>query len=244
MKDNEDPFDDPLVVDAVLVSFCDALYYNPVLTLNALQQSGSLFFVMTKLGEAVTKRSRKSNKLLHFHSRRYKKVVILGLSSIISAPIDALPPGLKDSIPQMAAAAVGLSVALQEQDSKRSKESSQFIADTSEIGGYSPDSGDDDEEDDDSWIDSMKKRTATSGQGEFEDEDDWSDYWDMFSDSDDEVEISSPLDNVSPFVFYGSVMIHLQHHDASLFASTVSMIDDASKSALEQIMTSAAAQGT
>lgn len=234
-KDNEDPFDDPEVVDSVLVALCVALYYNSALTLNSLQQSGMLFFFMSKLGDAVTARKKKTKKLIHFQTKRYKKRIILGLASIIASPADVLPAGIGNSLPQIASAAIALSIALKEQENSSTNESARSLHPSSE--GYLPDSGDDDD-DDESYGDARAHalRAAKLAAGFDEDDDDWSDYWDGYSDNDDDVDIQSPLDNVCPFNTYGLAMLHYRQSNAAGFDQMLASLDDASRGALAEIM--------
>jgi len=240
---DEDPFEDPAVVENLLVCGADALYYNPLLTLKALQQNEHLFYFMSKLGEAVTKRTKKSNKLLYFRNKRFKKTVIIGLSSIIGTSMESMPPAMRQSIPQIVAAAVSLIVALKEQEDAKAADSAANQESSGPSERYISDSGD--ERDCDEDEDELCTRLAASRDSRLTSlsgghEEDWdSDYYSDLSDSDDDITLQSPLDNISPYFVYGSAMLALQAHDPETFTSAVHNLDETHKSAVEQLMSAA-----
>jgi hypothetical protein len=211
-----------------------------LLTLKALQQNEHLFYFMSKLGEAVTKRAKKSNKLLYFRSKRFKRTIILGLSSIIGTPIESMPPAMRQSIPQIVAAAVSLIVALKEQEDTKTAANQESSGPSERYISDSGDERDCDEDEDElfSRLEASRDGRLTSLSGGHEE--DWdSDYYSDFSDSEDGVTVQSPLDNISPYFVFGSAMLALQTHDPESFTSAAHNLDETHKSAVEQLMTAA-----
>lgn len=211
-------FDDPSVMEQLLVTGADALYYNPLLTLNTLQQLGQLAFFMHILGDAVTKRKKRSGKLYHFSSKRSKKIVILGLASLVGTPPSSLPPGIQQSIPQIAAALTRLVLDLKSQEASVSQpfEPSQER--------YLSDSGDEEDDDDDNYADLMAKLRARSAN--IEEEDDDEDDFGFFSDDDEGQDIKSPIDDIPVYSFFGNAMNTLQATNAEGFMATLSLLQE------------------
>lgn len=231
-------FEDPLVLDNLLVAGADALYYNPVLTMSALQQNGHLAYFMQSLGDSVTKRRKRSGKLYHFASKRFKKTVLLGLASVIATPVDAMPQGIGQSIPQIAAAATRMIIDLKKQEESRPQSSEQPSGQDISSQDYLSDS-EEDEEDDDSndLLNKLRRlRGVRMGSAGYEEDDEDEVDFDYFDDSDDDEDIKSPLDDISPYTVFREACLHLRSNNAELFMSAVQLLDDDSKSALEQLM--------
>lgn len=236
-NDGDDAFEDPLVLENLLVAGADALYYNPVLTMNALQQNGHLAYFMQTLGGAVTKRKKRSGKLYHFSSKRLKKVILLGLASLMATSPESMPPGILQSIPQIAAAATTLLVDLKKQEETR-PESAPEQGRTPEKDEYLSDS-DSQEDSDEDIHDFMSKvrhlRGSRMGSAGYEEDDDEECDFDYFDDSDDE-DIKSPLDDVSAYTVFRDACLHLQAQNTDVFLNTLQVLDDEGKAALEQFM--------
>ena len=239
--DSGEGFEDPHVLENLLVAGADALYYNPVLTMNALQQNGQLAYFMHALGQAVTKRRKKSGKLYHFASKRFKKTIILGLASVIATPASSMPHGIRESVPQIAAAATQLIIELKKQEDARPTSSEYQTGTEGASERYLSDSGDEEDDEDENIDDFMSRLRHARGAritsaGCDDDEEDDFDFFD-YSDDDDEV-IKSPLDDISPYAILGQACASLRSHDSEIFMHMVQMLDDDGKSALEQLMSS------
>lgn len=238
-NEGDSGFEDPLIMENLLVAGADALYYNPVLTMNALQQNGHLAYFMQTLGSAVTKRRKRSGKLYHFSSRRFKKTILLGLAALMATAAEAMPPGILQSIPQIAAAATNLLSDLKKQEDSRpqSTPEQQLTAD------YLSDSGSEDDDDDESeeGIDDFMSRLrhlrgSRMGSAGYEEDDDEECDFDLYDDSDDDDEIKSPLDDISPYVVFRDACLCLQSSNTEIFMNTISLLDDEGKAALEQFI--------
>lgn len=212
----DEQFDDPSVMEQLLVAGADALYYNPLLALNTLQQLGQLAFFMHILGDAVTKRKKRSGKLYYFSSKRSKKIVILGLASLVGTQPSSLPPGIQQSIPQIAAALTRLVLDLKSQEAS----ASQPFEPSEER--YISDSGDEEDDDDDSYADLMTKLRARSAN--IEEDDDDEDDFDFFSDDGEGQDIKSPIDDIPVYTYFGNAMNTLQATNAEGFMATLSLL--------------------
>jgi hypothetical protein len=237
--DSDEGFEDPHVLENLLVAGADALYYNPVLTMNALQQNGQLAYFMHTLGQAVTKRRKKSGKLYHFASKRFKKIIILGLASVIATPATSMPHGIRESVPQIAAAATQLIIDLKKQEDARPTSSEYQTGTEGTSERYLSDSGDEEDDEDENIDDFMSRLRHARGtritSAGCDDEDDF-DFFDYSEDEEDDV--TSPLDDVSPYTILGQACVSLRSHDSEIFMHAVQLLDGDGKSALEQLMSS------
>ncbi len=238
-----EPFEDPHVVEALLVAGADALYYNPVLAMNSMQDNGHLAYFMQALGQAVSRRKKRSGKLYHFSSKREKKTVILGLAAVMATPPDAMMPGMRQSIPQISAAAVAMLMDLKKQEetsirpgtgasgmSVPSQSSTDFDA------RYLSGSGDeDDEDDDDDDGDLLAQLRQMRGRSGGDDEDDEDFIEDLFLNDDDQTLIS-PLDDVCAYTAFKEACARLRGGDEAGFAAAVGLLNDEQKVWLEQLL--------
>ena len=233
-----EPFDDPHVIEGLLVAGADALYYNPVLTMNALHENGQLAYFMQSLGNAVSRRKKRSGKLYHFTSKRLKKTVILGLAAVIATPMDAMQPGMRQSIPQIAAAAVAMLMDLKKQEESArpgtgasgmsfpSQSSADFESE------FFTDSGDEEDDEEDGDLLAQLRRLRGKS-GEEEDEEDFIE--DLFA-NDDETTIS-PLDDICPYTVFKEACARLRGGDESVFIGAVGLLSDEQKAWFEQFLT-------
>ena len=232
-------FEDPLIMENLLVAGADALYYNSVLTMNALQQNGHLAYFMQALGVAVTKRKKKSGRLYHFSSKRFKKTVLLGLASLMATPAEAMPPGILQSIPQIAAAETTLLSDLKKQeDARHPSAPEQQLAPAQD---YLSDSDNEHGSDSDEGIDDFMSRLrhlrgSRMGSGGYEEDDDEECDFDFFDDSDDDEDVKSPLDDISPYVVFRDACLYLQANNTDVFMNSIQLLDDEGKASLEQFM--------
>eukprot|EP00887_Chlorella_sp_A99_P003658 scaffold7.g3658.t1 len=124
--------------DALMLVGCDALYYNPALTLAALQQQGALGQYLSGLHSTVFAQ-KASGKMRHYVSPREKKVAVLGLVSLLSLAEAQLPPEVAAGMPQVVAAALRLLLALkrQQEEAEAARAESGSEASSGDGGGDS-----------------------------------------------------------------------------------------------------------
>jgi hypothetical protein len=238
------------VLDALLVTGADALYYNPALTLSTLSSSGTLPIFMGTLAKAIGTK-RKNGNMKHFNGKREKKIIILGLSAVLGIPSPQLPPGIGETLGQVTAAIVQLLIALkQQEDNKAGKIEIRDESGNSDSGsdglsrfrrgGASGNESDDEEEDDDDGDLSEEKiqrmiaasaRRAGHGDADAWDSDD--EYW---SEEDDEDDIGSPIDAISPYVFFAETVQSIQSTDPVTFNAITGGMDAGTVTAIQGMM--------
>lgn len=222
------------VLDALLVTGADALYYNPALTLSALSSLGTLPFFMGTLAKAIGTK-RKNGTMKHFGGKREKKIIILGLTAVLGIPSPQLPQGIGETLGQVTAAIVQLLTALKQQEVNKagkteirdedvgvgSDSGSDGLSRFRRRGGASGNESDDDENDEDGNELSEEKiqrlieaSARRAGHGTVDDWDSDDEYW---SEEDDEDEIGSPIDEISPFVFFADTVQSIQNTDPVTF---------------------------
>jgi hypothetical protein len=225
------------VLDALLVTGADALYYNPVLTLSALSSSGTLPLFMGTLAKAIGTK-RKNGNMKHFSGKREKKVIILGLTAVLGIPSQQLPQGIGETLGQVTAAIVQLLIALKQQEDNKagkievrdedvgggSDSGSDGLSRFRRRGGASGNESDDEEEDEDDGDDLSEERIqrmieASARRAGHGNVDDWDSDDDAWSEEDDEDEIGSPIDEISPFVFFAETVQSIQGTDPATFSA-------------------------
>ena len=244
MSRNDQPdgaFEDPHVLESLLVAGADALYYNSVLTMNSLQETGQLAYFMQSLGQAVSKRKKRSGKLYHFGSKRQKKTILLGLAAVLATPGDAMQPGMRQSIPQIAAAAVALLMDLKKQEVSRPGTGGSAMtgasgSSTDFDSRYLDDSGDDEEDDSDDE-DVFGQLRHMQGRSAGGDEDDEEDLMDRIFFQDDDESTTSPLDDVCVDTAFKEACTRLRVGDEHGFMTAVGLLNDEQKAWLEQFLT-------
>lgn len=232
--------DDRDVEDSLLVAFADALYYNAALTLRALSELGSLAKFMSKLGAAVGD-TRENGTMRHFPSKRDKKIVILGLTSVLTVPSQALPPEVAGSLAQVSFGVLQVLLALKAQEEKGhggsdASSSSDGLSKLTAGGDhYEAEEGSDDEDVDPEEIERLMREAARrAGHGD-EDEDEWDSEVEWDSD-DEDAEVASPIDAISPFVFFAEALQAVQSSDPGRFTTLVANFDAATQTAVQGMM--------
>lgn len=236
------------VQDAFLVAGADALYYNPGLMLTALTALGMLGYFMGMLSEAIGEK-RKNGSMRHFSSKREKKVCILGLTSLLSAPASALPPEMSASLGQIASAVVQLLLAFKAQEEKEEgkSDSSDGLSKFNRHQAHHDDDIDDDGGDDDGdnvggHAARMSRAARKAGIYDADDDEEDDDVWGN-SDSDDDgwwgnddEEVVSPIDAISPYVFFAETLQMLQGGDPGRFTEITSRMDGGTMNAIQGMM--------
>ncbi len=236
---------DKETLDALLVTGADCLYYNPALALSALSSAGTLPVFMGTLAKAIGTK-RKNGNMKHFGGKREKKIIILGLSAVLGTPSSQLPSGIGETLGQITAAIVQLLIALkQQEDNKAGKTEIRDGSDSGSDGlsrfrrgGASGNESDDEEDDEDELSDAKIQRmieasARRAGHGDIDDWDSDDEYW---SEEDDEDDIGSPIDAISPFVFFAETVQSIQSTDAVTFGAITSRMDAGTVSAIQGMM--------
>ena len=250
-RNDTEPFEDDEVMENLLLAGADALYYNPVLTMNALQENGQLAYFMQSLGQAVSRRKKRSGKLHHFSSKRRKKTVILGLAAVMATPVDAMQPGMRQSIPQNAAAAVAMLIDLKKQEEEAARPGTGGSLLSAMTGAsqsstdfdsrFLSDSGDDceDESDEDGdEIFAQLRRLREKSAGLDDDDEGGELIEDLFFNDDDE-NTTSPLDDVCVYTTFKEACARLRGGDEQGFMTAVGLLNDGQKAWFEQFLTAA-----
>ncbi|CAH9136550.1 unnamed protein product [Cuscuta epithymum] len=199
----------------------DALYYNPLLTMNILQKLGVATDIFN-LWFNLLQETKKSGIRTNFKRVHDKKVCCLGLTSLLTLPADQIPSAALERIFK---AILDLLVAYKEQLEEVAKE--EEADDEDDMNGY--DINDNDEDDDvsdgemgddaegEDEADSLKLQKLAAQAKSFRPNDDDDDFTDDdFSDDD---ELQSPLDEVDPFISFVDSMKALQASDPLRFQS-------------------------
>ncbi|KAL5542858.1 hypothetical protein UlMin_010568 [Ulmus minor] len=205
----------------------DALYYNAALTLSILQKynvATEIFGLWLQMLQQFKKGGRRAN----FKREHDKKVCCLGLTSLLTLPVDQLS---MDALERVFKATLDLLLAYKEQVAEAAKE--EEAEDDDEMDGFQTD---DEDEDDDGFekemgvdaedgdeADSIKLQKLAAQAKSFrptdEDDDDSDDDF-----SDDE-ELQSPLDEVDPFIFFVDTVKVLQASDPLRFQNLMQTLD-------------------
>jgi len=239
----------------LLLVLANALYYNPVLTLQTLQKMQALAPALQALHGALV--ARKNEARAHFKRETEKKEVVLGLVSVLLLPAEALPLDLQAGMGGLLSATVSVLKDLKEQNKIR-KESEEA---QEKGGGFAYDEDDEEDEEDDEAPEDEEEEEEEEGktggrrgrnqvqraighaqhfrfpgQGEDEDDDDDDDDdWD-----DEEEECSSALDTVDPFHFFRDGLMSVSQADPTRFAFLTSGLDPAGTVDIKDIMEYAA----
>ncbi|CAN6244311.1 unnamed protein product [Urochloa humidicola] len=203
----------------------NALYYNPVLTLETLNKLGVAGDIFTHWF-AMLQQVKKSGVRVNFKREHDKKVCCLGLTSLIGLPADKIPAEALDRIFK---ATLELLVAYKDQVAENKKRNEEAEDD---MDGFDADEEDDeevdsdkdmglDDEDGDEVSSIQLQKLAAEARGfQPADEDDDSD--DDFSDDE---ELQSPIDEVDPFIFFVETVQGLQASDPARLQNLMHTLD-------------------
>lgn len=229
--------------DGLMCVLGDALYYDAALTLGALGAQGALGQALQALHTTIFA-NRKSGKMKHYSSPREKKVLILGLVSLLALPDAQLPPEVKPGMPQVTSAVLRLLLALkQQQEEHRAHGGSDGEGGSGNESDLEDESeeelGDSDDEVDEAYLKRLQ-RMAAKRAGDDEDDDEDDDDYDEYWSEDEEDEVSSPIDAVDPFVYFAETLHGIQHGDPARFAALVGGLDANVQAAVQGMMQYAA----
>lgn len=234
-------------MDAILMAGVNALYYDAAKTLHILGSTGvgaggnGLQIFMGALAKAISERRKKDpTKMKHFGSKREKKVVALGLISVLGTPTAALPPMVVASLGQLTVAVVQVLLALKAQEERRNAtgEGEEEPPRSSWVDDV--DKGDDEDEDEDEdvrtrrWKAAQQRDQLGDDEDDDEDEDDWDGSW--WSEEEEDCEVVSPLDSISPFVYFAETLHRVQQTDPQVFTALTGSMDDSVRAAVQGMM--------
>mmetsp|Transcript_35700 Transcript_35700/g.79404 ORF Transcript_35700/g.79404 Transcript_35700/m.79404 type:complete len:941 (+) Transcript_35700:266-3088(+) len=198
--------------DAVLLVVANAMHYNAALTLTALQQQGALVDVLTAWFGRIHA-ARGDGGFKYFRRMHDKKVCVLGLVALMTAPDEVLPPQVQAGMPQILGGLVRLLVALKQQKEEADR-LAEMTSDEEEEDEEDEDEDGDEEEEvdkaakkDDAEAEAYLNRLArearklTGGDGDDDDDDD---EW-----TDDE-EVETPIDPLDPWVVAADTLAAMQ----------------------------------
>uniref|UniRef100_A0A0A9CSS8 Importin-7/11-like TPR repeats domain-containing protein n=1 Tax=Arundo donax TaxID=35708 RepID=A0A0A9CSS8_ARUDO len=202
----------------------NALYYNPYLTLEILQKLGVAAEIFSHWF-AMLQQVKKSGARANFKREHDKKVCCLGLTSLIGLPADKIPA---EALDQIFKATLELLVAYKDQVAESKKRDEEA---TDDMDGFDADEEDEevdsdkemglDDEDGDEVSSLHLQKFAAEARGfQPADEDDDSD--DDFSDDE---ELTSPIDEVDPFIFFVEAVQGLQASDPVRFQNLMQTLD-------------------
>ncbi|XP_076959357.1 importin beta-like SAD2 [Bidens hawaiensis] len=204
----------------------DALYYNPSLTLNILQKLGVTTEVFN-LWFQMLQQTKKNGVRANFKREHDKKVCCLGLTSLLTLPVDQLPG---EALERVFKATLELLVAYKDQVAEAAKEEPENdddMDDGLEIDDDDEDDDDDkemgvDAEDGDAADNLRLQRLAALAKSFRPADDDDDDSDDDFSDDED---LQSPIDEVDPFIFFMDIAKAMQASDQIRFQTLSQRLD-------------------
>ena len=217
-----------IFLDLLIQVVANALYYNPLLTIQVLQKHGVLQQVFAKWFGMIWKTTKKG-RVEHFKRENDKKINIIGLGTIFQVQIAQLPPELSAGIGQIIQGAVKLCADLKElREEKEQKLADEESGSSDEDDeDFDPTQEDDEEEDEDGeWrpkASRMREQLLALEDGDDEDEEDWEDFYNYW-DEDDEV-VTSPLDAIDAHVYFSDCLTYLQQRDAEKFNAYAATLD-------------------
>ncbi|GJP29120.1 hypothetical protein CLOM_g11308 [Closterium sp. NIES-68] len=214
--------------DLLMQVVANGLYYNPQLTLQALEGMGATAGVFQTWLTMLHAKSQTTSKPLHFKRQHDKKVCVLGLVSLLSLPSAALPASVAPLQGELAKAVLQLLVAYKEQQDAAELESEDEDEDDEEgedgmgEGGEDEDEEEDEEEEGDESSSDLKKaikRAHKMLDGDDEEDEDDEGFWS------DEDEMLTPIDAVDPFILFSDTMAGVQASDPARFSSLMESLD-------------------
>lgn len=218
--------------DLLVQVLANCLYYNSVLTLGVLASNGRTTQVLSHWFTMLAARTR-SGKRKHHRREHDKKVCALGLLALLQVPTESLPADIAAGLGGITATLVSLLADLKVQIAERKEEEENddgrggWSDDDEDIGdeelGEEDDEGE--EEGDEEAIQRLAARARkvnpfNAGRhghldGEGESDDDSEDEG-MLTDDDN---VTSPIDDVDPFISFAQVIQQTHSTDAARFGA-------------------------
>jgi len=221
--------------DNLVLVVANALYYNPVLTLQVLQAQGA---VGQFLGGwfSMIMAAKPSGKPKHFKRMQDKKVCVLGLLSMISCPAESLPAEVVSSEALIMAGVAKLLVGLKEQEEENARQAQASEEGSEAEEGSDEEAEEDNEEEEPEKEDEYLKRLKKSADdllGRHDDGDESDDDW--FDD--EEESLQTPLDSIDPYIMLADTLAALQVHSPARHQAIVGGSDAGVQAALQGLLT-------
>ncbi|KAJ1951935.1 Nonsense-mediated mRNA decay protein 5 [Linderina pennispora] len=222
----------------------NALYYNPVITLSVLEQFQWTSGIFTRLVQSIDKFTRVNDK----------KLVVLGLTSLLSVPADQLPASLQAGLPQVFEGILQTFHTLGEAVEARDALERMYDGTGDDFDGdYEWDGVQDELVDDDLAEDDadelqqeyLRQLAGRAGEalgegaeGEFDDDDE-DDYDEALE---EELAFESPLDAVKPHVWLQDKLAEMQSSNPATYNVIVQSLNPEKSQFLQTLMDEAIKQ--
>ncbi|KAJ1857110.1 Nonsense-mediated mRNA decay protein 5 [Coemansia sp. RSA 1822] len=234
----------PFLVHALEIVL-NALHYNPVITLNVLEQYQWTEGIFTRLVQSTSKFSRVHDK----------KLLIFGFTAVLNIPAAQLPPSLQNGLPQLFEAVLhvfqSLGKAIEARDALErmyeGDDDDEAFNNEFEWDGAEDelDAGDDFEDVDDA--DEMQSAflkelagQAAKALGSDEDEaelnSDDDDDDDFGSPLDEEYTLESPLDEIDAYIHLQDKLAEMQHSNAAVYDAIVQNLSQENTQFVQSLM--------
>ncbi|KAJ2415222.1 Nonsense-mediated mRNA decay protein 5 [Coemansia sp. RSA 2524] len=234
----------PFLVHALEIVL-NALHYNPVITLNVLEQYQWTEGIFTRLVQSTSKFSRVHDK----------KLLIFGLTAVLNIPAAQLPPSLQNGLPQLFEAVLhvfqSLGKAIEARDAlERMYEGddddeafdNEFEWDGAEDeldGGEDFEDVDDADEMQSAFLKELAGQAAKA-LGSDEDEADLNsdddDDDDFGSPLDEEYTLESPLDEIDAYIHLQDKLAEMQHANAAVYDAIVQNLSQENTQFVQSLM--------
>ncbi|KAJ1873506.1 Nonsense-mediated mRNA decay protein 5 [Coemansia sp. RSA 990] len=238
----------PFLVHALEVVL-NALYYNPVITLNVLEQYKWTDGIFTRMVQSASKFTRVHDK----------KLMIVGLTAVLSVPAAQLPPSLQNGLPQLFETVLlvfqTLGKAIEARDAWLCDNDDDEFGSGVDWDGADEDFDLGDEADDDDNADEMQSAfikelasQAAQALGSDHDElelnsnDDDDDDDDFGSPFDEEYSLESPLDQVDAYVHFEEKVAEMQNSNPAAYRAIVEHLSSENTQFVHSLLEQAAKQ--
>ncbi|CAL5220954.1 g3058 [Coccomyxa viridis] len=238
-----------LLKDKLMNVVANAIYYNPVLALQQLQQQGKLQHFFATWFQMVFAKKKKTEGPKHFRRLCDKKINALAMAAVLTVPDEALPREITAGLGQLMAGLLKLlttlkaqqDVALDEDEDEEDDQEEDLVSESEdEEGAFDADEaadedgnlGDDEDADggvDDAYIKRLERESRRL-KGRRHEESDSEDEWT------DEEDDSEALDTADPFLYFADTLRAVQMQHPARFQALTASMDGGSQAALQGMM--------
>ncbi|KAJ2722037.1 Nonsense-mediated mRNA decay protein 5 [Coemansia sp. Benny D115] len=239
-----DAIETPAFLVYALEVILNALHYNPVIALNVLEHNGWTEGLFTRLMQSVGKFARVNDK----------KLLILGLTSVMSVPVNQLPPSLQSGLPQLFDGVLqtfrSLSTAIEARDAMERMYEGADSDDDSLDGEFEWDGGeeedldnlpqgDDDDVDDleNEYLKQLSSQAAKALDGEDDEDDDggFGSDDDLDGELEEEFSLETPLDHINAYVYLQEKLNEMQSTNTAAYNVVVQSLNPESTQFLQSL---------
>ncbi|KAJ2595848.1 Nonsense-mediated mRNA decay protein 5 [Coemansia sp. RSA 1722] len=228
----------------------NALHYNPVITLSVLEQYKWTEGIFTRLMQSVSKFSRVNDK----------KLLILGLTAVLTVPAEQLPASLQTGLPQLFEGILQTFRTLGQAIESRDALEKMYQGSDSDADTFDWDENDDDEfdgiaEGDDDDVDDMENEylkhlssqasKALAGGEDFDNDDDdgfGSDDEDSDDNLEEEFSLETPLDNINAYTHLQEKLSEMQASNTAAYNVVVQSLNPENSQFLQSLIEEAGKQ--